>query len=219
VAVLLVGNNLLAFFYLSRIEFTRSAYGSLSMPLILLFGLYVFWLFILVGGQISYAVQNVHFRNSQAAWTNLTAATRERLTLAVLLTICRNFQNCRPPSSTAQLGGTIKVPTQILNEALNRLVDLGLISMVPPGPTGAAAGFLYQPARPLNRLTLGQFKSAFENYGENPAGDTLARVDPIVSHYLAAMEEGNRHELLTKSLDQLFMEHPFEQGPQPPVPA
>jgi membrane protein len=216
VALLLVANNLLAFFYLQRVSFTRSLYGSLGMLPILMFGLYIFWLFILVGGQISYAVQNVHFRNSQAAWSSLTPATRERLTLAVLITIARRFQACEPPSSAPQLGGTIKVPTQILNECLNRLVDLGLVSMIPPGPESASSDYLYQPARPLNRITLSQFRTLFENYGENPAGDGLARLDPILARYQQAIDTAFRQEFFTKPLDQLFAEHPFD-ATRPPI--
>jgi membrane protein len=215
VALLLVANNLLAFFYIQRIDFTRSLYGSLAMPLILLFGLYIFWLFILVGGQISYAVQNVHSRSSQAAWSNLTGATRERLTLAVLLTITRRFQACLPPCNVAALGSTIKVPTQILNECINRLVDLQLVSMVPPGPQANASDYLYQPARPLNRITLGDFKHRFENHGESPTGNGLAQLDPVLARYHDASKEQENQTLFTTSLDQLFAAHPFDESKPP----
>lgn len=215
VAVLLVGNNLLAFFYLQRIDFTRSLYGSLGMLPILMFGLYVFWLFILVGGQISYAVQNVHFRSSQAAWSNLTEATRERLTLAVLLTIARRFQACLPPCNIAALGSTIKVPAQILNECLNRLVDLQLVSMIPPGPQANASDYLYQPARPLNRMSLGDFKHRFENYGEDPAGNNLVRLDPVLARYHTTFKEQENLAFFTSSLEELFAEHPFDESKPP----
>jgi membrane protein len=216
VALLLVANNLLAFFYLRRVDFTRSLYGSLGMLPILMFGLYIFWLFILVGGQISYAVQNVHFRSSQAAWSNLTETTHERLTLAVLLTIARRFQACQPPCDVAQLSATINVPTQILNECLNRLVDLQLVSMVPPGPDGNASDYLYQPARPLNRITLGDFKHRFENRGEDPTGDLLARLDPILARYLDTLKDHEQQTFFTRPLDQLFSELPFAES-KPPI--
>ena len=215
VAVLLMGNNLLAFFYLQRIDFTRSLYGSLGMLPILMFGLYVFWLFILVGGQISYAVQNVHTRSSQAAWSNLTEATRERLALAVLLTIARRFQVCLPPCNVAALGSTIKVPTQILNECLNRLVDLQLISMVPPGPQANASDYLYQPARPINRITLGDFKHRFENYGEDPAGETLTQLDPVLARYHKTLVAHETQDFFNLTLEQLFTEHPFDESKPP----
>jgi membrane protein len=173
-------------------------------------GLYVFWLFVLVGGQISYAIQNVHFRNSQAAWSNLSEFTRERLTLAVLLTIARRFQACLPPCTVSELGGSIKVPTQVLNECLNRLIDLGMISPIPPEARSGSTDYLYQPARPLNRITLQEFKHAFENHGHDPASEGLGKLDPVGEKYqetLAAIESA---ELLTTPLDELFERYSFD---------
>jgi len=169
----------------------------------------------LVGGQISYAVQNVHFRSSRAAWSNLTENARERLSLAVLLAIARRFQACLPPCDVSQLGSAIKVPTQILNECLNRLVDLQLVSMVPPGAQGGGADYLYQPARPLNRITLGEFKHRFENHGENPTGDSLAQLDPVLARYHETAKDLEQQVFFTQTLDQLFTELPFEESKPP----
>lgn len=59
VTVLLLINNFLAFLYLHRVLLTQNLYGSLGVVPILMLGLYVFWVFVLIGGQISFAVQNV----------------------------------------------------------------------------------------------------------------------------------------------------------------
>ena len=54
---LLLINNFVAFLYLRRVILTRSLYGSLGIVPVLMLGLYVFWLFVLIGCQISFAVQ------------------------------------------------------------------------------------------------------------------------------------------------------------------
>jgi len=206
VAVLIALNNLLAFSYLRRVDMTRSLYGSLGIVPILMFGLYIFWLFVLVGGQISYAVQNVHFRNSQIAWSSLTASVRERLTLAVFLAIARRFQACLPPCTASEISSTVRVPAQVLNEALSRLVDLKFISPIPPSASSSTVDFLYQPARPLNRITLGDFKHLFEHYGENPAGDSLNRCDPLLERYDSAISSAAQQDLFKKTLEELLEE-------------
>jgi len=224
--VLLLGNNMIAFAYFRRIEITQSLYGSLGVVPVLMFGLYIFWFIVLVGGQVSYAVQNVHFRNSQVAWTTLSHSTRERLSLVVLLTIARRFQACMPPCTVSQLGATIKAPTQILNECLNRLIDLKLVSPVPPSSKDeASSNFLYQPARPLNRITLGDFKELFENMGVDPSTSAmLDQIDPVVGHYQDAVFSLNHNELFGKTLEQMFAENPvddthppFALGQRPPA--
>ena len=215
VTILIVGNNLIAAAYFRRVELTRSLYGSLALPMILMFGLYIFWVVVLVGGQISYAVQNVHYRNSQAAWSSLSESTRERLTLIVLLTIGRRFQACLPPCNVAQLGSTIKVPTQIINEALNRLIDLNLVTPVPSTDESESSDYHYQPARPLGSMTLGEFKELFESHGDDPAGDSIDRLDPLITRYHATIRALGDQALFSRPLDQLFEEHNFDESMPP----
>lgn len=210
VAALIVLNNFLAFLYLKRVVLQKSLYGSLGLLPILMFGLYVFWFFVLLGGQVSYAVQNVHFRNSQAVWGSLAESMRERLSLIVLLMIGRRFQACLPPSTALQLSDRLKVPTQILNECINRLVQMNLVTPIPPPPDADASDLRYQPARPLNRISLGEFKRLDDDFGGDPAGPVLADLDPIVTHYNTAVENLALTEFFQKKLDVLFEEYPVK---------
>jgi len=208
VALLLLANNFLGFLYLKRVLVTKSLFGSLGIIPVLMLGLYVFWLIVLVGGQISYAVQNVHVRNSQLAWGNLSAANRERLSLAVLMAICRRFHGCLPPMSVPELSDAVRVPSQVLNECLNRIVDLGFVMSVPPPQGAHAAGPLYQPARPLSRITLLQFKAAADNLGSEPTGGALERIDPVVREFTAAIGDLGEQAFFRKSVEDLISEAP-----------
>lgn len=213
VASLLMLNNYLAFLYVRRVILTESLYGSLGFALVVMFGLYIFWLYVLIGGQISYAVQNVHFRNSKAAWAHLSKTMRERLSLVVLLTICRRFQNCQPPASASQLGEIIKVPTQILNECLNRLVDLKLITPLPAANDDNSTDLPFQPARPLNRITLLDFKRLDDDFGEAPVTASLEHVDPLLQQYTQAVGRLGEQEFFRQNLEQLLAAHPFSGPP------
>jgi membrane protein len=215
VAALLMLNNLVALLYVRRVISTQNLYGQLAVPLVLMLGLYVFWIYVLIGGVVSYAVQNVHFRNSQIAWGQLTEAMRERLSLVVLLTIGRRFQECLPPVSASQLGDLLKVPTQILNECINRLVEMRLITTLRPAPNTPATEHRYQPARPLGRITLLEFKQLDANFGHDPVGQSLARLDPLLHEYEAALGRLGEQAFFQKSLEQLFAEHPFDESHPP----
>ncbi len=216
VAVVLVLNNVLSFLYFNRVFLTQSLYGSLSVPIILMFGLYFFWLFVLVGCQISYAIQNAAFRSSRAAWSSLTLGTRERLSLVVLLTIARRFASCLPPASVSQLSKLIKLPAHVLNESLNRLVDLGLVTPLPPDPDQEPGDNAYQPSRPLNRITLGEFRKLFSEHGDDPVGETIERIDPLIPLYRDRASEMREGDLLKKPLDQLLADVPID-GSAPPL--
>ncbi len=215
VATLMMLNNFVALFYARRVLQTKSLYGSLALPLVLMLGLYVFWLYVLIGGVISYAVQNVHFRNSQAAWSTLSESMRERLSLVVLLTVCRRFRDCLAPISASQLGELLKVPTQVVNECLNRLVDMQLVATLRPATDTSATEHRFQPARPLNRINLYDFKTLDDNFGDDPIGQSLERIDPLLSRYDAAIAALGEQEFFRKNLDELLAETPFDSSRPP----
>ena len=202
VTLLLFLNNYLAFLYFRNVVSTNRLYGAVGIVPILMLGLYVFWLFVLVGGQITYAVQNVHYRSSQTAWHSLNHATRESMSLLVLLLVARRFKVCAPPYSVAALSQLMRVPSQILNESLNRLCDLKLIVELPPADGTDPADHRHQPARPLNSISLVEFRNLFENYGESPSGGLLDNVDPVLALY---------HEKLTGCLPQALGEKTLDQ--------
>ncbi len=215
VGALLMLNNFIAFVYVKRVVLEKDLYGSLAIVPVLMFGLYVFWLYVLIGAIVSYAIQNVHFRNSQAAWSTLTESMRERLALVVFLTICRRFRDCLPPVSASHLSEMLKVPTQLLNECLNRLVQIKLVAILQPDPKEPSSDSLYLPARPLNRITLYDFKTLDDNFGEDPIGASLERIDPLLSHYDKALNQLGETAFFQKTVDQLFDEHPFNESRPP----
>ncbi|HEY4247845.1 MAG TPA: YihY/virulence factor BrkB family protein [Lacunisphaera sp.] len=206
VTLLLFLNNYLAFLYFRNVVSTNRLYGAVGIVPILMLGLYVFWLFVLVGGQITYAVQNVHYRSSQTAWHSLNHATRESMSLLVLLLVARRFKVCAPPYSVAALSQLMRVPSQILNESLNRLCDLKLIVELPPADGTDPADHRYQPARPLNSISLVEFRNLFENYGESPSGGLLDNVDPVLALYHERLTGCLPQALGDKTLDQLIDE-------------
>ncbi len=215
VTILLALNNLFAIFYVKRVVLQRSLYGGLALPLVLLSVLYIFWLCVLIGGTVSYAIQNVHFRNSQAAWSTLTESMRERLELVVFLTICRRFRECLPPISASHLSTMLKVPTQLLNECLSRLVLLNLVTTLRADPNLTSTDYLYQPARPLNRITLFDFKTLDDNFGDNPIGTSLEHIEPLIAKYDTALARLGEQEFFQKNLEQLFEEFPFDESRPP----
>jgi membrane protein len=211
VTALLFLNNYLAFLYFKRVVLSKSLYGSVSIMPILMIGLYIFWFFVLVGGQITYAVQNVRYRSSQTAWHRLNHVTRESMSLVVLLLIARRFKVAAPAYAVSELATLIRVPSQILNESLNRLNDIKLITELPAAEGADPNDLRYQPARPLDQITLEEFRREFENYGEAPTAGLLEHVDPVLVLYQQRLAETLAPALGGQTLDQLIDELPPSQ--------
>ena len=55
-------------FYSNRVSLYRSLYGSLAIVPVLMFGMYVFWLFVLLGGRVSYTVKHAYSKSKKWPW-------------------------------------------------------------------------------------------------------------------------------------------------------
>jgi membrane protein len=208
VAVLLTANNFLQFLYLKRVILTRSLFGSLGIVPVLMFGLYIFWLFVLVGAEISYAVQNVRIRNSRLAWGSLSIRSRERLSLAVLMAVCRSHHVSSQPVTVIGISDTVRLPEQVVNECLNRIEDAGYVRKAPGEDQEGEAQ--YEPARPLQEIRLFEFNQAAEGLGDEPSGDPPGSADPAVREFGACIERLGREGFFAKTVEELLTEESWD---------
>lgn len=203
VALCLMLNNYFSFLYVQQVVRFQSLYGYTAIIPILMVGLYIFWIFILIGGQITYAVQNVDFLSKKEAWGNTSQTARETLALAILVLVARRFRECLEPVSIQDLAARLRAPGKVLNECLTRLVDIRFISQV-SSPDQENRQVFYQPARPLNRIYLNEFKEAFESYGNNLATDLILNTDDLLIYYQECVSEALKNSVGKVSLEDLF---------------
>ncbi len=206
----IVLNNEMAFFYLERVVLFKSLYGPLSLIPVMMLGMFVFWLIILSGGQVTYAVQNARYKSEKIVWDELSLASRESLCLLLFARISRSFKDCKEAPSAGELASVADQPIQLVNSALSMLCDMGLVSASPPEDNGAYQFFRYQPAKPLDRISLVEFKKSFENLGNQPNETLFDHHDPVVKRFHEQMNEGLANsfgDLTVQSLlDQLATE-------------
>lgn len=204
VVVLIHLNNTLAFLYIRSVSLNLSIYGGLAVLVVLMLGLYVFWLILLLGGQITYAVQNAHYRGSNIAWADLNHTARVGLAVLVLAVVARRFRACQEAFTAAQIAEQVKVPIQLLNACIMRLLQLGVLSRIPPDESVTGADYRFQPARPLGSITLAEFKDLFESAGDGPRPDALGALDPVVKTFFERSREATQAALGAETLESLL---------------
>ncbi|MDP0495612.1 MAG: YhjD/YihY/BrkB family envelope integrity protein [Verrucomicrobiota bacterium JB024] len=204
VAILLNLSKWLSFLYVGFITRQSSILGVVSILPIFLFGLWLFWVILLLGGQISFAIQNVNNLTNQRAWENVSLRTRETLSLVALLMVARRFDACGKPHSSDDLADKIRVPANILNECLSQLVDIGYLSPVENESNSREESSRYQPARPLERITLADFKKNIETRGNNEGVDLIKYSDPVLNLYEERLLDYGSTEAGGKNLKELF---------------
>ncbi len=213
VVVLIHLNNILAFLYIRSVRMNISLYGGLAVLVVLMLGLYIFWFILLLGGQITYAVQNAHYRGSNMAWSDLNHTSRIGLAVLVLAIVARRFRACQDAFTAPQIAEIVKIPIQLLNACFTRLIQLGVLSRIPPDETMTGADYRFQPARPLGSITLAEFKELFENAGDGPRQDVLGALDPVVQRFFEKSHEATQAALGGDTLDSLLERVPdFPEG-------
>tara|TARA_B100001971_G_scaffold215105_2_gene257640 strand:+ start:12669 stop:14165 length:1497 start_codon:yes stop_codon:yes gene_type:complete len=184
VVALLQIYKMLSFLYVQQVVSNNSLYGSVGIIVVLMLGLYVFWLLILLGGQVTYAVQNADFLTNENAWQNTSERARELISLTVLLIVMQRFQAGRPPVKTSELLKKLHIPSHILNTSINRLCAIGFLSRIEDSNAEEERDHAYQPGRPAENITLADFKQSIETFGNDEGSDIAATNTPAIRIYI-----------------------------------
>lgn len=186
VALLIVVNHRLAALYVGKVTQFQSLYGELSIVLVLMFGSYLSWLFVLIGGQVSYAFQNRRALARHKAWEGLSHRARRTLAFICASETIRRYRDGRPGPTADDIAETARIPAMVVEGCLQMLRKGNLLAL--ESFTGG-----HKPARPLENMTVGELWALVDLYTANAAGEPDMTTDP------AAREIGQIEKALLAS--------------------
>jgi membrane protein len=102
-------------------------YAGFAIFLVALIWIYLSWLILLIGAQLSFYVQNPRYLRVGQAPIRLTSALRERLAFTVMLLIARRFVAGERPWEVRQLAEDLEIPGAALGSVVNSLEKAGLV--------------------------------------------------------------------------------------------
>jgi membrane protein len=180
VALLIVLNHALAALYVGKVTQFQSLYGELSIVLVLMFGLYLTWLFILLGGQLAYAFQHRRALARHKAWESLSHRARRTLAFICVAETLRRYNAGRPGPTAEDIAAAARVPAMVSEDCLLMLRDANLLAS--ESRTGG-----HKPARPIEKMTVGELWSLVDLHTVNRSGEPDLRSDPAARE-LAGIE-------------------------------
>src|SRR5258706_15882692 len=95
--VLFYLNNVVSVVYVSRVVSNSKIYGSLGLVPVFMIGLYLSWLILLFGAQVSYAYQNRTAYLEEKQIENINQRGREFIALRCMTCIGLRFKKAEPP--------------------------------------------------------------------------------------------------------------------------
>jgi membrane protein len=174
---------------------TIAIYAGFAIVIVALMWLYLSWLILLVGAQLSFYVQNPHYLRPGHREVHLTSSLRERLALATLYTLAHAFRHGTPRRTLSDLAEHLEVPGTALSPVLNALEARGLVV--------ATENEEFIPGRDLQAIALSEILDAVRN---DLTGEKMPRLRSVARAEEAAKiaDIAMRESLKGKTLDDLL---------------
>ncbi len=139
-------------------------YGSFAALPLFLIWLQVSWLVVLLGAEISFAIQNEETYEFEPDCGRVSHSFRKSVSLWVTHLCVKRFANEEAPLTANQISHELELPIRLVREVLFSLVEAGVLSEVKSSVVKEDA---YQPATPIEELTIKKVLDALEDSGNN----------------------------------------------------
>lgn len=174
-------------------NYTR-LYGSLAILPLFLLWIYLTWLIVLVGLQISYFLQFEQYRRTPVAAdaAKLPAVADPALGASVMAAAARAFRD-GGTLTLAGIAGTVRATDDAVRAVVGRLVDRGLLREVTreDGPVGYVLG------RPADLIQVSEVLEASYGLVAPPPGQ---EPDPVLERLHQAQLEGVRGQTVASMI-------------------
>ncbi len=134
-------------------------YGSLGAIPIFLLWMWLLWVIVLFGAEISFTIQNVSLLHYHDKLRRLSDVFIDRyLAARIMMYVAREFWETGQPLSVDRLAEILQITPEEAGDAARRLVNLGLLT-----PVGDQRDE-FHPARDLSKLKLSEVLSVTDRF-------------------------------------------------------
>jgi membrane protein len=149
-------------------------YSSFAILIMFMIWLYLSWLIFLLGAQIAFYRQHPEYVRSSSEQIQISSRQNEKLTLMVMYWIGKHYVSASQAWTLDKLSSKLGVPSYILSQILNTLIEKGLIVETASMPS------TYLPANDLDAIQLKELIAVTRNAGSddmNISEGTLPETD------------------------------------------
>lgn len=171
-------------------------YAGFAIFLATLIWIYVSWLILLIGAQLSFYVQNPRYLRVGQGHVRLTSALRERLAFTVMLLVARKFVAGEPPWEQRALAEDLQIPGSALATVIRSLERAGLLTLTEDEEL--------IPARDLESIQLCDVLHAVRDERQYETWLLWrARTEPVADEVANSVEAGMRDRIQGVTLREL----------------
>jgi membrane protein len=141
----------------------NAIYGTFAASPLFLMWLQISWQILLFGGELSFAMQNIHDFVAEREAQNVSYDNRCKIMVAVMVVIVRNYLDNGTISTAELIAAEIGAPVRTIRDVANELEDDGMVLFVQSDPTGKAEGMA--PARDPRSIRFFDVIAAVTGHG------------------------------------------------------
>ena len=138
-------------------------FSTLALFPMLLFWIYLSWLILLFGALVTFAYQNEKTFALERLSSKASYAYREAVAVRLMVEMARRFSDSEAAFSVGELAEAWNVPSRLIHEALEILVDARLVTVCSTKPA------TYQPSRATDKIHICDVIRALREHGEDPS--------------------------------------------------
>jgi membrane protein len=177
----------------------NAIYGSFAALPLFLVWIQLSWLIVLMGSEISFAVQNVDAHGFPEESEKVSPHHKKILSLLIARLVVRNFSAGEKPLTPSRIADALDMPSLLVRRILADFTAAGFFSAVKTEEGEEAA---YQPARDIRGITVKTVLDALERTGSvdlpfTPTGDFRA-VSDILDALGARIGRSPENRLITE---------------------
>jgi len=178
----------------------NAIYGTMAALPIFMIWIYLSWLIVLLGLEVSYALQNLGTLRQQIRETSFNQVGHEKVALAVVLLAAKLFYRGERPWGVEQIVSYLQYPPRLVRSEVFRLKNMGILNQVSEDGDGA---FSYQLGRSPQTLPMCELLRSLRHDGPEVVGDEGVEEQRIVSDLQQRLEVAERDSLEGLSLQDL----------------
>lgn len=169
-------------------------YASFAIAIVALIWLYVSWLVLLLGAQLSFYVQNPQYLRPGREEIQLNASLRERVALSIMYLIVCNYRDAQHRWTINALADHLELPGAALGPIVTALERKGLLLL--------ADDDTWVPARDPDSIELADVLEAVRQDSTGPRLGRIRDIAPAVAAARAA-ESALKESLKGKTVKEL----------------
>jgi len=157
-----------------QIGFTKynAIYGSFAQLPLFLVWLYISWIIVLVGAELSYAMQHLGAFVRQGLAEQLSPLSRQKVAMASMRHIAARFAAGLSPLPSVELARTLRLPPDVVEESLAACAASGLTV-----PLGDEEAHGYGLAIAAENIRLAEIVAVVDNCGEGMSCGAVVESD------------------------------------------